>query len=77
MAKKEKNELQESTKDAGRIAIFGAISTVLTYVINTFLPELPTEVSGAILVLILAALTWVDSYIHNSKDIKANGLVPF
>ena len=67
----------EANKTSGRVAIFGAVSTIVTYFLILALPNLPTEVQGAILVLVLAALAWVDSYIHNSEKIKLNGLIPF
>lgn len=69
--------LNEAGKDTGRMIVLGAVSTLATYFIQLFFPALPTEVQGAILALILAGLTYADSYIHNRKDIQANGLVPF
>lgn len=72
----------EPTKDASRTTIFGAVSVIVTYVVNLVLPtDMPVEVRGAVLTLVLAGvvygITWVDSTIHNSKDTKANGLLPF
>lgn len=67
----------ESTKDTGRMVVLGAVSTLVTYGLNRFVPNLPPEVLTAILALVMAGLTWLDSYLHNRKDIKANGLVPF
>lgn len=71
------NATSEAGKDTGRMLILGAVSTVVTYVLQLVFPSLPIEVQGAVLALILSGLTWLDSYIHNRKDIKANGLVPF
>lgn len=71
------DEMQESTKDAGRVAIFAAVSTVITYVVNVVLPTIPPEVSAALLVLFMAGITWVDSWIHHNDNIRATGLLPF
>lgn len=66
--------VNEANKTGGRVAIFGAISTLVTYGINRLLPELPGEVSAAILVLILAVLAWADNFAHE----KGSSLkVPF
>lgn len=73
----EKDPIKEATQDSGRTVVFTAISTIATYAINQVFPDLPLEVQGAILVLILAGITYLDSYIHNRKDWKANGLTPF
>lgn len=70
-------EAFEATKTGGRIAIFGAISTLVTYGINRVLPDLPGEVSAAILIIILAVLAWVDNYIHESKSTELKGILPF
>jgi len=72
----------EPTKDAGRNTLFSAVSVVVTYFVNGLLPvDMPIEVRGASILLVLAGvtyvITWVDSYIHNSKSIKSNGLTPF
>lgn len=67
----------EANKDTGRMVILGSLSTIATYFIQLFFPTIPLEVQGAILALILAGLTYLDSYIHNRKNTKANGLVPF
>lgn len=71
------NALNEAGKDTGRMVILGSVSTIATYFIQLFFPTIPVEVQAAILALILAGLTYLDSYIHNRKDIKANGLIPF
>lgn len=69
--------INEAGKDTSRMAVFGAVSTIVTYALNTLFPTLPTEVQGAILVLLFALLVWVDSYIHNRQDVRWNGLLPF
>lgn len=66
-------ETFEATKDTSRAVVFGAVATIATYVLNLLLPDLPVEVQGAVLVLLFAGITWVDSYIHNSKKLKSNG----
>lgn len=67
----------EAGKDTGRMGVFLALSTVLTYFIQLPFPEMPQPVIGGIVVLIMAGLTYLDSYIHNNKNIKANGLTTF
>ena len=75
----------EANKDAGRTTIFSAISVVVTYAVNSVLPEtMPSEVKMAILTLVLAGVTygiaWVDSYIHNQTTgffAKCNGITKF
>lgn len=69
--------INEAGKDTGRMVVLGAVSTIATYFLQLLFPSLPVEVQAAILALILAGLTYLDSYIHNRKDIKANGLVPW
>ncbi len=69
--------ITEAGKDTSRTVLFGSISTIVTYVLNTAFPTLPNEVIGAILVILFAGFVWVDSYIHNRKDWKANGITPF
>tara|TARA_R110000868_G_C10972640_1_gene770714 strand:- start:36552 stop:36770 length:219 start_codon:yes stop_codon:yes gene_type:complete len=71
------NAFNEAGKDTSRVAIFGALSTLLSYAVNSVFPNMPGEVQSAVLVLIFAGLVYVDSYIHNRKDMKANGLVPW
>ena len=69
----------EAGKDVSRLAIFGAISTIATYFLNLLFPNLPGEVQAAFLVLLLAGLTYADSFIHNSvgKLKNVNGLLPW
>lgn len=72
----------EPTKDASRTTIFSAVSVIVTYLVNLVLPkDMPVEVRGSILTLVLAVvvygIAWVDSKIHNSKNTKLNGLLPF
>lgn len=76
----------EATKDAGRNTIFSAVSIVITYFVNSILPQdMPVEVKGAVLTLVLAGgvyvITFVDSWIHRNtttpivKDLP--GILPF
>lgn len=62
---------KEAVKDGSRGAIFSAISVLVSY----FLP-VPVEVKLAIVILITAGLTYVDSQIHRS-DSKFNGILPW
>ena len=62
---------KEAIKDGSRIAVFGAVSVLITYALT-----LPDTVEAAIVVLVLAGLTYIDSQIHRS-DSKFNGLLPF
>lgn len=67
---------QEANKTAERIAVFGAVSTIVTYLLTLVFPDMPETVRGAILVLVLAGIAWTDNYIHNSEKLKLNGLWP-
>ena len=67
----------EATKDVSRTATFGAISTIGSYILNAIFPSMPVEVQSAALVLLFAGLVYIDSYIHNLKDMPENGLLPF
>ena len=78
--------MNEPTKDASRTTIFSAVSVVITYFVNLFLPsDMPSEVKLAILTLILAGgtygISYLDSWIHHNtttpvvKDLP--GLTPF
>jgi len=72
-----KNPNEEAIKDTSRLVVFGAISTILSYGVDKLLPGTPEEVVLAVIILITATLTYVDSYMHNDKTIKANGILPF
>lgn len=54
----------EATKTGGRVAVLGAISTVVLYLIGLVLPDMPEQVSTALLVLLTAGLAWLDNYAH-------------
>jgi hypothetical protein len=64
-----KQALKEAAKELGRVLLLAGIGWGVSYVSN--LPSTQTTV------IVLAVLRWVDKYIHESKDIKVNGLVPF
>lgn len=66
---------QEATKDTARTSTFVAISTLITYVLGLVAPDMEMEVKAAIVVVILALLTYVDSKIHHSAKVKAKGLL--
>lgn len=81
-------EMLEATKNGARNTIFSMVSVVVTYFVNSVLPQdIPGEVRLAIVGLILAGvtygITWIDSWIHTNKTIgpdfikKANGILPF
>lgn len=72
-----KNATNEASKDTGRMVILGAVSTIVTYVLQLVFPSLPIEVQGSVLALILAGLTWFDSWLHHNQKIKISGLIPF
>lgn len=72
-----KNPGKEAAKDTARTALFGAVSTIVTYVLKQILPDLPEEVVGAILVLVTLLLVYVDSKLHHSDKTTLNGLTNF
>lgn len=72
--------MNEAGKDLTRTAIFGALSTVGSYILNAIFPTMPGEVQSAILVLLFAGLVYADSYIHNKNTgmfKNTTGIIPF
>lgn len=68
----EKNAFLEGTKELGRILLIA----VLPILIDSFATgSFSWRVTG--LALMVALLKALDKWIHENKDIKANGLVPF
>ena len=64
--------LVEATKEFGRIVLLAAVPVVATAL------ESGSLFTKAMLVaLAVAVLRAIDSYIHERKDIKVNGLIPF
>lgn len=69
-----KEPVKEGAKDATRVAVLGAVSYGLTYALDKVVPGLP---KNELTVALTLGLRFLDSYIHNSDDIKADGLLPF
>lgn len=65
----EKNAVVEATKTIIRLILLAIPGIIIGYL--TDLPETSTTA------VMLLALRFIDNYIHESKKIKANGLVPF
>jgi hypothetical protein len=67
-----KNALTEAAKEFARIAVLSLLPLVVAAL------EAGNLFTKATLVaLAVAVLRALDSYIHNNKNIKANGLLPF
>ena len=64
--------LVEAVKEFGRILVLALLPTVVAALESG---ELFTK--AVIMSLAVAALRALDAYLHQRKDIKVNGLVPF
>lgn len=64
----------ETTKELARIALFGAISAVLSY-LTTKVGNLPPDSAYTLIGTLL--LRAADKYVHSHADIAANGIAPF
>lgn len=70
--------------EAGRVLVLGGLSAVITWALNlansgllaNALPLTP-ELNAAIVGLLTTALKAADRAIHESKEIKLKGIVPF
>ena len=67
------DSIKETTKTTTRVAILGAVGTVVAYLIDKLLPGTPQAVTTAVITLVLVG---IDAYIHHSK-IKMTGIIPF
>lgn len=70
-AKTRKQAIWEATKEVLRLVVL-AIPALLIQIF-TGNPQL-TGTYGTVILFVLRA---IDSYIHNNKNIQANGLLPF
>lgn len=59
-------------KKTERGTAFAAVSTIVTALLNAKF-NLAPEINGAVVVLVIAVLTYLDALIHGSK-LKVNGL---
>jgi hypothetical protein len=66
--------VKEGVKTSTRTAILAAVSFGVSYLLENVVPGLPKNEIGTGLTLVL---TFLDKYIHENQDIKANGLLPF
>ena len=66
----EKKVLWEAFQEVVRVALFGAISTVVGFYLEKMAGLPQTEV----VIIITLLLKFVDKYVHDSKHIKLNGL---
>lgn len=69
-----KKAIQEATKELLRIAFFGALASVLSWV-TTKVANLDPNSSYALIATIVLRIA--DKFVHENKDINANGLAPF
>lgn len=66
--------LKKSALELGRIAFFGAISAVITW-LTALLTDIPATSVQAL--LITALLRAADKYVHKDENINLSGLAPF
>lgn len=69
-----KQALIELIKEGLRIALFAAISAVLSWA-TTQIADLPPDSVYAVVGTLILRL--VDKYVHENKEVKAKGLAPF
>lgn len=74
LPKVDKKAVVEAVKLVLRIALFGALSTVVTWALNVFLPGLP---EGEIRTILTVLVTMLDKYIHENPAIESKGIAPF
>lgn len=67
-----KNPLQEGIKEYLRVTVLAVLPVLIDSLANDEL-----SIRGIVLAVVLAALRGIDAYIHENKNIKANGLLPF
>lgn len=66
---------KEMLKSGARLVVLAVVSTLINYVLTIVLPTL--NLSPEIVGYITLALHMIDKWVHENKQIKANGLVPF
>lgn len=69
-----KSAVVEAVKEGGRLAFFAAIAALVAYAterLGAFDPSSVYVVVGT------ALLRVVDKYVHENKDIEAQGVAPF
>lgn len=69
-----KQALLETVKEVARIAVFGALAALVTWLTSKVATFDPTTVQYIIGTVILRA---ADKYIHNDPTTKAKGILPF
>lgn len=69
-----KKAIWEAVKEVARLALFAAIAAVLSWAATQVANLDPNSVYTIVLA---AALRFADKWVHENKDIKANGLAPF
>lgn len=85
MATKKNNNAEaniEAAKTVGRNGILAAISGLIAAIANWLIGvvanfDLPTDIIVSLGGLIYAALLYIDKVIHENKDTKLKGIVPF
>lgn len=66
--------MKEMFKEGGRLVIFAAVAALVSFLLNTVVPTLPSTSTTMILTLVLRM---VDKWVHENEDVKANGLTPW
>lgn len=66
--------LLETVKEAGRIAFFAALAALVAYGADKLSLLDPTSFQ---VVIGTAVLRVLDKFVHENKNIKANGIAPF
>lgn len=68
----DKKALLEAAKEAGRTGILAALGVIVDSLASSTFSWRVTLVAAAV-----AALRAIDRYLHESKEVKAKGLIPF
>lgn len=69
-----KQAILETVKELARLAIFGAISALVTWLTSKVATFDPTTLQYIVGTVILRA---ADKYVHNDPSNKAKGILPF
>lgn len=72
----------EAAKTVGRNGVLAALSALITAIANWLIGiitnfDLPTDIVVSLGGLVYAALLYIDKVIHENKDTKLKGIVPF
>lgn len=69
-----KEAIIQAIKEVGRLAFFAALGAIVLWLSTLVSNYDPTSLQ---VVILTAVGRFLDKYIHENEDIKANGIAPF